>query len=185
MLTVSRELLSVFSKDPLEHDWSDDCVILVPHFVQQLCIGLHQSTLSAKRVIRVEIIFEAFIQEVLGEFPGVAEALQTAVHVTGVPQIRQTHLAVLGRGRPLEGAGLQLCIGLSAALVQVPPLVLLEALGVAVAHSLALALDAQNLFLGAELALAHKHSLVLQKGENEGVCLFSPKSHLCYQLTLI
>lgn len=102
MLAISFELLSVASKYLFEHGGSDHRLISVPHFIEEFGKCLYQATLSAQRVVLIQVSLEALIQEVLGELPAVAEALQAAVHVASVPEVAQSDTAVPGSGTSLE-----------------------------------------------------------------------------------
>ena len=94
----------------------------------------------------VDVAFELILHEVIGEFPGVAETLQPAVHVAGVTQILKPHNASLspvvlllkivlleGDRSPPEMFLLQLALGL----VVLP--ILLETVHITVLDDLALA----------------------------------------------
>jgi len=179
MLTEPLKLLRIFAQNPLEHVRPDHRILLVPHLVQQLSVGLHQPAGSPQRVVRVEVVLEPLFEEILGQFEAVAQALEAAVHVARVAQVAQAHLPVPSVWTPFEAgdAFLQFGVSLGAAVGDVPARVLAQALLVAVTYSFAGAFDFQDFFLRAKLTLSYEYSLILPVLKSELQMLTLPELH--------
>ena len=64
VLPIALELLSVFTKDSLEHSGSHYRVVLVPHFIKKFGIGLNKTSTGTQGITFIDIVFESFIQEI-------------------------------------------------------------------------------------------------------------------------
>jgi hypothetical protein len=139
VLTITLELLSIFSKNTLEHSGTSYRVIAVPHLIEKLSVGLDQPTTCPQWVLFVEILLEPLIEEIFGELPCIAQTLKATIHIACVSEVTQSDLAIAGSLTSLEACHslLQFSISVSAARGGVPPLVLFEAAFRAVFNSLA------------------------------------------------
>lgn len=144
-----------------------------PHLSDEFCVGAGEVSLGAEWVTVVNVIFEVVLHEELGHFLGVAEALQSAVHITGISEVLEPHptlhacVVLLLEVEVLEDDRLLLEMRLlQLALLPVVLEVRLQALHPAVLYRLALAEDQPlrllallvSAFLG---ALANTHLLCL------------------------
>ena len=58
VLAISCELLGVLPEDTLEEIRTDHVIGLVPHLINELCIGHHEAALSAERVLDGQLLDE-------------------------------------------------------------------------------------------------------------------------------
>lgn len=142
MLSITFESLVILTKDPLEEVRSNNSLLSFPHLVQKLGPSQHDPTFSSKWVLVLSLYhrFVSFVQIVLGQFPGVGDALDTAIHIACVSEVAEAHLSF---SRVLIDLIvimlLQLSICLGRALIAVEPLVPLHASLIAVLDIFALA----------------------------------------------
>jgi len=89
MLPTTLKLLCVFAEYAFEHIRSDDSRAHVPHFVDCFCIGQNKTTISAQGVSFLFFAYksEVAVEEELGQFESVRQALKTTCHVAGIAQI--------------------------------------------------------------------------------------------------
>lgn len=119
-----------------------------PHFSDEFSIGACEVALGSEGVAVVDMALEVILHEELGHFLGVAEALESAVHVAGVSEVLEPHPALHARVvlllevEVLEDDLLLLLVRLlQLALLAVVLEVGLQALHPAVLYRLALAED--------------------------------------------
>mgnify|MGYP006950272407 CR=1 FL=1 len=55
MLTIALELLCILTKDLLEHVGCYDSRIHIPHLIESLSVGHHETTLSAEWVLDLHV----------------------------------------------------------------------------------------------------------------------------------
>ena len=95
MLTKALELRRILSEDPLEEVGADNTLIHVPHHIDRLCVGHHQSALCAKRVLNLHIlnVFKFLFQEKSRQLIRIRQALETRVHIARIAQVLQSNHA--------------------------------------------------------------------------------------------
>lgn len=78
VLAISCELLGVLPENTLEEIRTDHVIGLVPHLINELCIGHHEAALSAERVLDGQLLDELvpLLEEEPCQLVGVAETLQ-------------------------------------------------------------------------------------------------------------
>ena len=86
MLTISLKSLIVLTQHPFEKFRSDSIRFSVPHFADEFGPCLDDPTIGAEGIFPFALNerFLFVLQEVLGQFPGVLDALYATVHVTSV-----------------------------------------------------------------------------------------------------
>ena len=141
--------------------------VFIPHFIYQFRICHNESAFSAEWV-RFALLFKfcnklkVTFQEELGQFIGVAEALQTWVHEAGVAQIWKTNLSIICTTcLPLHLYHTDFICKPLCTCTQMEALVFSTTSLITISHTLAFANDLQCIPLRAEFAVSDMNPLLL------------------------
>ncbi len=167
MLAMTLELLSILAEELLELDGADHGIVLVPHLVEELGVGLGETAFGAERVLRVQILLEFTVEEVSGQFPSVAQTLETTVHIASITQVSESHLSILSSRRPVKCRILQVLVHECAAVRLMEVFIFVFASFRAVFDSFAYTFELQYLFLITKFTFSHRHSLILLKSKSK------------------
>lgn len=128
-------------------------IFFAPHVLDEPGIVAGKLPTRAQYVVLIDLELVVLLEEVLGEGRGVGQALQAAVHETGVAQVAKTHATQRAGAGDGHVDRVELLLFQVLAAAEMIGLVLLHAVLVAVGHFLALAGVSELLVLEAPLAL--------------------------------